>query len=294
MTRVLVAGVAVVDLLFRMDEMPRRAEKYRALDAKIVGGGCAANAAVSIARLGGESVLITRLGEDAIGDIILNGLRDENVNLDYLHRASGGKSSFSSVYVDRDGERQIMNFRGSGLIQHANWLSEELKSDAVLADNRWPEMTRKVMNMARLQNIPGIIDAEEPISLSCLEEASHIAFSRQGLSALTGEQDLAIALKAAAKKLSAWLCVTDGPEGVFFLRQNKVENIPAFNIEVVDTLGAGDVWHGAFALRIAEGASESIAVEFANASAAIKCTRYGGRDGCPDRDGTNKFLMENN
>ncbi|MCP4075256.1 MAG: sugar kinase [Gammaproteobacteria bacterium] len=293
MTRILVAGVAVVDMVFRVDEMPRKADKYRALDAIIVGGGCAANAAVAISRLGGDAALISRLGGDAIADLILNELRDEKVALNYIHRAREGKSSYSSIYVDEEGERQIMNFRGSGLIQHANWLDEGIKADAILADNRWPEMTEKMMRMARLQDIPGIIDAEQPVTLNSLQDASHIAFSRQGLVTLTGEDDLSIALKAAAKKLSAWLCVTDGPHGVYFLHQNMVENIPGFDIEVVDTLAAGDIWHGAFALRIAEGASETAAIEFANAAAAIKCMHYGGRAGCPNRNSTNNFLKEN-
>ncbi len=292
MTRVLVAGVAVVDLVFRVDEMPRRAEKYRAQDARIVGGGCAANAAVAIARLGGEATLAARLGNDAIAGMIIADLLAENVNIESVHQASGGKSSFSSIYVDRDGERQIMNFRGSGLIQNTDWLDHDIKAESILSDNRWPEMTSKMMALARAQNIPGIIDAEEPIKLESLKEASHIAFSRQGLVALTGEKNLTIALKIANRKLSAWLCVTDGPAGVYFLKQGKVEHLPAFDIDVVDTLAAGDIWHGAFALRVAEGADEPAAIEFANAAAAIKCTEYGGRTGCPDRKRTNDFLME--
>ena len=86
--------------------------------------------------------------------------------------------------------------------------------------------------------------------------------------------------------------MTDGESGVFFLDNNRVEHIPAFKVDVKDTLGAGDIWHGAFALRLAEGADEITAIEFANAAAAIKCTRHGGRAGCPDRDRTNDFLTE--
>ncbi|MFT4650099.1 MAG: sulfofructose kinase [Gammaproteobacteria bacterium] len=292
MKQVLVAGVAVVDLVFRVDEMPRRADKYRAQDAKIIGGGCAANAAVAIARLGGGATLVARLGDDAIADIILNDLRKENVNIKTVHQTIGGRSSFSSVYVDSKGERQIMNFRGDGLSPHADWLDDNLRADAILTDNRWPELTAKTMLMARAQNIPGVVDAEEPIEIKCLENASHIVFSRQGLNALTGETNLPKALKAARKLLTAWLCVTDGVAGVYFLQQNNVEHIPAFNIEAIDTLGAGDIWHGAFTLRLAEGASEQDAIEFANAAAALKCTQYGGRAGCPNRDRTEKFLQE--
>ena len=293
MTRICVAGVAVLDFVFQVQEMPGDANKYRAQDATIVGGGCAANAAVAIARLGGDASLVARLGDDAIADIILNDLKSERVDTANVHRSEGGKSSFSSIYLDHEGERQIMNFRGNSLVQNTDWLDENIEFDAYLADNRWPAMTSKMMSIAKDKNIPGIIDAEDPIDLNSIKDASHIAFSRQGLVALTGENELSTALMVARKNLNAWLCVTDGPAGVFFIHANKVEHIPGFDVVAADTLGAGDIWHGAFTLRIAEGACETNAIEFANAAAAIKCTVAGGRKGCPNRTQTNNFLTEN-
>ena len=67
----------------------------------------------------------------------------------------------------------------------------------------------------------------------------------------------------------------------------------AFAVPVVDTLGAGDTWHGAFAVRLAEGADEAEAVRFASAAAALKCTRFGGRDGAPGRQDVEAFLRDN-
>jgi sulfofructose kinase len=292
MAKVIVAGVAVVDFVFNVDEMPRRPEKYRARDATIVGGGCAANAAVAIARLGGEANLVARLGDDRIGDIIISDLQAENVDTGFVDRAKDGRSSFSSIYIDSGGERQIMNFRGSGLNQQTGWLEQTPRSDAILADNRWAQGAAKMMEIARRRDIPGIIDGEDPIDPESLTIASHVAFSSQGLVALTGEKDLTKALKSAAMRLSCWLCVTDGAKGVYFLNNGRIEHIPGFDVEVKDTLGAGDVWHGAFALCLAQGTGEVDAIIFANAVAAIKCTKYGGRDGCPDRNTTDKFLKE--
>ena len=75
MTQVFLAGMAVVDFVFSVDQLPDKAEKYRASDAHIVGGGCAANAAVAIARLGGEATLAACLGDDALGDLIISDLQ---------------------------------------------------------------------------------------------------------------------------------------------------------------------------------------------------------------------------
>ena len=293
MASVLVAGVAVVDFIFEVDEMPQLAEKYRARNAVIVGGGCAANAAVAVSRLGGEAFLASRMGDDVMADIILADLHEEGVNTDAVNQATAGRSSFSSVYVDGSGERQIMNFRGSGLTEDIGWLDTAMHTDAILADNRWSPITTKTMAMARARDVPGVIDAEAPISIEVLTGASHVAFSKQGLLALTGEENPVSALKTASSRLTPWLCVTDGPDGVYFLHKGKVENIAGFTVDVKDTLGAGDIWHGAFALRLAEGANEIAAIEFANAAAAIKCKTYGGRTGCPDRMETDKFLKEN-
>ncbi|MEM9268992.1 MAG: PfkB family carbohydrate kinase, partial [Pseudomonadota bacterium] len=115
MARVLVCGSAVVDFVFKVTDFPTQAEKYRAEDAQIVGGGCAANAAVAIQRLGGEAQLAARLGEDPIGDMILAGLRRERVDLAGVLRGPG-RSSFSSITVDDRGERQILNYRDDSLM----------------------------------------------------------------------------------------------------------------------------------------------------------------------------------
>ncbi|MEM7269607.1 MAG: PfkB family carbohydrate kinase, partial [Pseudomonadota bacterium] len=122
MTEVAFVGMAVVDFLFEVEQIPMTAEKHRAEDISIVGGGCAATAAVAAARLGASARMIGRLGDDAVGDQIVEGLRAEGVDCAGLHRAIGAKSSCSSVLVDGAGERLIVNFRGEGLIETAEWI----------------------------------------------------------------------------------------------------------------------------------------------------------------------------
>ena len=89
MTRVLCVGVAVIDMVMNLAEMPSKPEKYRARDAALVGGGCAATAAVAVARLGGRALLAGRLGQDAIGELIVGELESEGVDCTLLRRFSG-------------------------------------------------------------------------------------------------------------------------------------------------------------------------------------------------------------
>jgi sulfofructose kinase len=86
--------------------------------------------------------------------------------------------------------------------------------------------------------------------------------------------------------------VTVGESGVLFLEEGRVAAVPAFAVDAVDTLAAGDAWHGAFALALAEGRDERAAIRFASAAAAIKCTRFGGRAGLPSRAEVDAFLRE--
>lgn len=286
MARVLCVGSSVIDFVFRLDTLPTRPEKLRAQDARIIGGGCAANAAVAIARLGGEALLAARLGEDEVGRMVIAGAEAEGVDCTLARLSPGARSAFSSVYIDSQGERQIVSFRGEGLDDSPDLIAGVPRIDAVLADTRWTPGNLAALELAKARGLPGVLDAEAPIDPALLAAASHVAFSRQGLASVSSGPP-AVAL--AGLDLAAWVCVTDGADGVFV---RGGPHIPAPSVEAVDTLGAGDVWHGAFTLRLAEGADEVDAIRFANAAAALKCARPWGREGCPTRAETERYLEE--
>jgi sulfofructose kinase len=297
MTLVVSSGVSVVDFVFSVAEMPREAIKYRAKDATIVGGGCAANAAVAVARLGGESWLAARIGDDLIADIMLKDLAEEGVNTSLVQRFSGKRSQFSSIYVTPDAERQIVSYRDLTISADSGWLEKaELPNfDAMLADTRWARGTAAAMKRAKDRGKPGIIDGEAPFAeaMEALPLASHIALSRQGIADLTGIGEFEPALRRAIDMTSAFVCTTDGEHGVFWLEHGKLQHMPAFKVTAVDSLGAGDVWHGAFALALGRGDNERDAIRFASAVAAIKCTRFGGRAGTPNLAEVEAFLKAN-
>lgn len=293
---VLCLGVAVQDYVFSLPEMPRAAEKYRASDLAIVGGGCAANAAVAVARLGGKASLVTRLGADRLGDQIVAELEAEGVDCTYAARFQGCRSSLSAVMVDAAGERMIVNYRDPKLPEDAAWLPDPgtLGVDAVLADTRWPDGAASTMRRARERGVPTVLDAEPPVKAAevALRTSSHIGFSRDGLAEWSGTDDVGRGLADAASATGVFVCVTDGPNGVYFRRGKDHGHSPGFAVDAVDTLGAGDVWHGAFALALAEGSRDADAIRFATAAAALKCTRFGGRSAIPRREQVEHFLME--
>ena len=292
MTKIMVTGVSVVDFIFQLEAMPMEAEKFRAKDVSISGGGVAANAAVAIARLGGEATLVSRLGKDEIGGIIKNQFLNEGIKTNHIKECEGCRSSFSSVYVDKFGERQIVNYRDPKLPENASWINKIEEHDAYLADTRWIGGAIETLKIARYFNRPGVLDAEDKVTEEALNLASHIAFSEFGLKNFTKENNLQTGLQKVRSLTDSWLCVTSGEKGVFFFKEDEVINVPPPKVIVKDTLGAGDVWHGAFALSLSEGSDEFAAVEFANSVASLKCTIFGGRDSFPTREQVSDFIVE--
>lgn len=279
----------MADFLFEVTELPDRAEKYVAENAAVVGGGGAANAAVAIARLGAKAKLAARTGDDVIGKLIIDELELARVDCSMVQRTPNARSSFSSVLVDSSGERQIVNFRGRGLSDNADML-RQVTVDAVLADTRWVRGTVAAMQRAKELGVPGVLDAEAPIASETMAYASHVAFSRQGLLDFTGDTDLRSALLSVSTQCPAWMCVTDGENGVLYLHNKEIRHEPVMTVDVVDTLGAGDVWHGAFTYSLALGSHELQAIRFANAAATLKCTRTGGGRESPSLQEVEYFM----
>jgi sulfofructose kinase len=122
--------------------------------------------------------------------------------------------------------------------------------------------------------------------------ATHLAFSRQGLESFSPGCDIQTGLQQAQIATGCWVCVTDGENGVWFLQDKLLDKIPAFTVKAVDTVGAGDVWHGIFTLCLAEEMGEMAAIKTANAAAAMKCQKFGGIAASPDRQACLTFIEE--
>ena len=291
---VLCLGIAAQDYVFALDVMPREATKYRAHGFACVGGGIAATAAVAVARLGGSARLLTRLGDDAIGDAIIAELEGYGVDCALTPRFRGCVSSLSAVIVDEAGERMIVNYLDPKIPETAGGLPPIPGSVAVvLADTRWIAGAIAILNAARKKNIIALLDGDMPgAPRELLEAANMIAFSAEGLAGAAGVSGHEAGLRKAAEVSDALMMVTDGARGVSWIEHGTLRHVPAFEVEAVDTLGAGDVFHGALALALAEGQAMARAVLFASAAAAIKVTRFGGRAGAPRRAEVEEFLSQ--
>ena len=161
--------------------------------------------------------------------------------------------------------------------------------DAVLADVRWPGAAALALKAARAIGRPAILDADTA-PLAVLEQllplASHIVASEPAVRIICGQAlDLETACTDLASRTDAFVAVTGGAAGTWWFDRaaGSSRHVAAPKIKAVDTLAAGDVFHGAFAVGLAEAMPVEQALRFASAAAALKCLRFGGRLGAPDR-----------
>lgn len=275
--------------------MPRDDGKVYARSFREIGGGVAANAAWAVARLGGESRYIGRVGDDRIGALIIDELAAGGVDTSGIVTMAHTPSPVSAVLVDQAGDRIIVNHTSPGLFTGGDVSPARRLDgiDAVLVDVRWTTGADAAIEAAAERGIPSIFDFDRPMADgggSLLTGSTHVAFSAAALEATAGVSDPEAGLFEIAKRTNAWVAVTLGGDGALWLEDGSVRRQPAFAVEVVDTVGAGDVFHGALALGIAEGMEEAPAVRFACAAAALKCTRPGARAGAPTRNEVDDLL----
>jgi sulfofructose kinase len=285
MTRIVSLGIITLDRVWQVEAIPTRPVKVTAHGFRESGGGMAANAAVTVAALGGRADLWSRVGDDETGTWLLHALAACGVGTDGVRVIAGAATACSGILVDAGGERMFGVFRGFGLDSDPAWLPLDRLDGvaAVMADIRWAEGAAVLFEAAGRRGIPRVLDGDvgEPAALDALAPmADHVLFSADGLvqfSGATREEGL----RRAAAKVGAVVGVTLGAEGFLWIEAGRVRHAPGFRVAAKDTTGAGDAFHAAYALAIARGESVEHAARFANAAAALKCAKGNGWDGLP-------------
>ena len=284
---ILCVGALTLDTIFQMDELPAGPGKFLPLEAVEVAAGMASSAATTIARLGGAVALWASVGDDATGRRLIAEIASEGVDCSAVRLVAGTRSAFATILVDRQGERIIVPRYGPALLSAPATTPDMASFAAVMTDVRWPEAAARALSAARLAGIPAILDADvatdETLGL-LLPLATHIVASEPAARRVTGIADTAGAVTELAQRYDAFVAVTAGPEGVYWYDRGRVEHVVAPSVIARDTLAAGDVFHGAFALGLVEGMPIDAIMAFAATAAAIKCETFGGRLGAPKRE----------
>ncbi|KPJ88596.1 MAG: hypothetical protein AMS17_04900 [Spirochaetes bacterium DG_61] len=284
-------GAYCLDYLGVVEAFPAEDEKLELGTIEIQGGGNIATALVAVARLGGNACFHGVIGDDENTDAILKGLAQEKVDVSSL-KVQKGKNPFAFIIINRKKSSRTILYTKS-MVPSCGKKDVDAKvireSKVLLLDFYHEEASLTAAQIARKKGIPVVIDAEsvKPLSSQIMANATHVVASRSFALRYTGlppTSDVEVVLEELLRMVHCpFVCITMGEQGAIGGERDSRRRYrqKAYPIEVVDTTGAGDVFHGAFSYFLSKGSSMEEILRYSSASAALACREMGGRKGIP-------------
>jgi len=275
-----VIGSVNIDLVVRTDRLPREGETVLGQAFEVLPGGKGANQAVAAARLGAAVEFIGAVGSDDYGRAARQNLLGHGIDLSGLATVEA-HTGVALIMVDGHGRNLICVAPGAneqvaaGTTRRCDIALTQLETPF-----RLPAAELVVLNPA-----PAPVSGSDAASAIVMEGVDVVIPNEIEAEQLTGESDPALAAAALEKMGAGWAIITLGAKGVYDGKSRRY--FPAFEVQSVDTVGAGDAFVGGFTAALAREAEDPI--RFAQAAAALKCTRKGAQN-VPDREEVLEFL----
>ena len=281
----LFAGISTVDIAYLVDSYPAEDTKTQALDQFIGAGGPATNAAVAYAALGGASTLVTAVGTHRLGDLIRNDLSAHGVRVVDVRADSDHQPPVSSIVVaESAATRTIVSLDGARIsVEYDHRLADRLSGvNVVLADGHYPVLATGLCERACALGIPTVLDAGR-FKDSHAALLPHIgsaicsaAFAPPGIA--PGDTDAVLMYLRTAGVEN--IAITSGGEPIIGLTGDREFRIDIPETRAVDTLGAGDILHGAFCYYTSTGLDFVRSLALASEVASFSCRFFGTREWC--------------
>ncbi|MFJ7470840.1 ribokinase [Peribacillus frigoritolerans] len=285
MIRIAVVGSSSMDLVVTSAKRPMAGETVLGESFITVPGGKGANQAVAAARLGAEVSMVGCVGDDVYGEVILDNLKKNHVNTDYVEPVTGSASGTAHITLS-EGDNSIIVVKGANdfitpeYVEKAKKVIEE--SDIVMVQQEIPEETVEYLadlcNTLQKRLLLNPAPARK-LSEAVIQQASFLTPNEHEFEVLFNGRDRTEVLAEHPNKLF----ITEGKNGVRYFDGHEEKVVPSFEVEAVDTTGAGDTFNAAFAVAVAEGKSFGECLLFANRAASISVTKLGAQGGMPQR-----------
>ena len=296
---VLGLGAIALDDLLYLEHFPEADTKMPVLDTVRQGGGLTATALVAVARLGGSAAYAGLLGTDSLSREAIEGLEAEGIDCSRVIRQEGAGPVKAVVLIDRStGSRTILYDSRRFSVRDPGTIDDALLAQArvLFLDGRVAAAGAELAPRARRLGIPVVADVErliDPGVHEMMDRTDHLIVGQRLAEQVTGESDPARACEALWREDRVAAIVTAGSHGSWYRTAGEpVRHQPIYPVDVVDTTGCGDVFHGGYALQLARGAAIPDCVRYAAAAAALKATRPGGRTGIPTHERVMEMLAE--
>ncbi|MEM2958109.1 MAG: carbohydrate kinase family protein [Candidatus Jordarchaeaceae archaeon] len=299
-------GLTCVDLVMRVPKFPEVDEVVISLEFEQHYGGVAANAIVTLARLGAKVGFIGKIGMDPFGYNMVKAFEKDGVDTSKIIRDRRFGSALSFIQVDPKGERKISHYPGAAPFltpQDVEQTSDYIASSKMIhMDGINPQSAIRSAEIAKKRgaqvsfDLSTSLSAVEIFGLTKKEVENFIGLidvfipCKIAAKELTGEEDPEKAVRKLLDMGPSIVGITLGNRGCIVATKDEIVRKPAYRVEVKDTTGAGDAFHGAFLYGLLKGWTLERTAEFANAVAAIKCQHFGARSGLPTESEVEKFL----
>ena len=288
---VLCIGHASYDLVFSVDHHPASDEKMFATGFIDCGGGPAANAAVLAAKLGYQAAFAGYLGMDFFGDKHLQELIAYGVNTDLIIRGASS-TPISTVLVKPDGKRALINYKiGTRPLDSDVLDFSIIKPKVVLFDGHESRISVACCPEWRRRSIPTVLDAGSlhEGTEALMNQVDYLVCSEKFAIQVSGSVDSALSHLA---EIAPAVVITLSEKGLLWRRGQERGSMPAFNVVDIDSTGAGDAFHGAFAAGVARNLPWHELLRYASAAGALCCTKMGARPGLPDSEELHSLLEQ--
>jgi sulfofructose kinase len=287
-------GLNAVDFLCLIPKFPAFNTKTEIVHYEKHGGGQVATAMAACSKWGLRTKYIGKVGEDDLGMFSLKGIREAGVDASSVTVERGATNQLAFILIDKgSGERTIIWHRDKKLLYREGQLSREdvCKGKILHLDGHDIEATIKAIKWAREEGIFTVIDIDkvEEKTPELIRSVDFLITSSTFGQKLTGIEDREKALIALKRYNKGFLCATLGREGAMAVMEDQIVYSKGFDVEAVDTTGAGDIFHAGFIYGLMRNLDAVKILRFANAVAALKCTRMGGRS-VPTLEEVNSFL----
>jgi sulfofructose kinase len=266
------------------------------------GGGAAAQAVVTAARLGMRTAFAGSVGDDSAGRYLARDFRKEKVDIGCLAVQKGKETSKAFIVTESSsGRRTLFVYAGTLSELHLNDRTRKAikNSRCVHLDATTFGMAEESADFARGCGVPVSLDgceieADHDATARLVSKVDILITNESYPTLLTGLKDDDEALVALAKAGPRIVISTKGSKGCRLVEGTSIKAYPAYKIKVLDTTGAGDVFHGAFLSAQLKGWSIDDSVKFASACSAINCLALGGRKGIPSLKEAQDFITLHN
>jgi len=303
MGKILVAGSINMDIVARMENLPRPGETVFGNELHYIPGGKGSNQAVAASRLGENTFLIGKLGKDAFGKSLADFLGEEQLNLDYLFYSETHPTGVALINVDQQSENSITVISGSNFqLSEQDVENISIKEDDVIVSVfEIPQPAILYLyNKANDVNAKTVLNPApaKPFSGGLLETVDYLILNEVELVFYSGQEevseDIEVITQYAAKlrkRPTQTIIVTLGSKGVICISENETIHVDGIMVDAIDTTGAGDCFTGAFAVAISEKMPIREALEFANIAASLSVQKLGASTSMPYRKQVEEALL---